>query len=269
MADNTGRGVLIAGLGRFGTAMATKLMALGYDVLAVDEDMATVQRVAPLVTSAAQIDSTNREALLQLGANEFKYAVVAIGTDIEASLLTTAELSDLGVPQIWAKATSDTHRKILLRVGAHDVVMPEQEMGERVAHLVTGQIDDYTVIEDDFVMGETVAPAELCGRTLEASQVRDRFGVTVAAWKPVGQRFTYAKPDTTIERGDTLLVLGHPDRVGFGRIVDRPWSMPDRSVASRQTVNVGLSADHRVSDGRRGALLLNAIAELLNEPERL
>ena len=213
MTDDRGLGVFVVGLGRFGGAIATKLMELGHDVLAVDDNLELVQTYSSIVTSVAQIDSTNRDALLQLGVSEFRYAVVAIGSDVEASILTTAELSDLGVAHIWSKAHNTTHAKILRRVGAHHVVMPEQEMGDRVAHLVTGRMVDYMLFESDFAMVETSAPSQLCGRTLEGSQVRDRFGVTVVAWKPVGQRFTYAEPDTTIERGDTLVVVGHPDKV--------------------------------------------------------
>lgn len=213
VAGASGRGVLVVGLGRFGGAIASKLMDLGHDVLAVDENLELVQAHSSIVTSVAQIDSTNRDALLQLGAAEFQYAVVAIGSDVEASILTTAELSDFGINQIWAKANSNTHARILERVGAHHVVMPEQEMGERVAHLVTGRMADYVLLEEDFAMVETSAPTQLCGATLEGSRVRDRFGITVVGWKPVGQRFTYAKPDTMVERGDTLLVVGHPDQV--------------------------------------------------------
>lgn len=203
----------MVGLGRFGGAIATKLIELGHDVLAIDEDPALVQQYSALLTTVVQSDSTSRESLLQLGANEFRYAVVGIGTDVQASILSVAELSDLGIQQIWAKAISDTHARILKRVGAHHVVMPEQEMGERVGHLVTGQVADYLLVEDDFAMVETSAPAEICGDTLEGAQVRERFGVTVVAWKPVGQSFTYATPDTTIERGDTVLVVGHPEQV--------------------------------------------------------
>ncbi|MDG2114086.1 MAG: TrkA family potassium uptake protein [Actinomycetota bacterium] len=210
---DSGGGVFVVGLGRFGSAMASKLMDLGHDVLAVDENLELVQAHSSVVTTVAQIDSTSRDALLQLGADEFHYAVVAIGSNVEASILTTSLLSELGVDQIWAKANSDAHATILERVGAHHVVMPEQEMGARVAHLVTGQMADYMLLEDDFAMVETSAPTQLCGATLEGSQVRDRFGVTVVGWKPVGQRYTYAKPDTMLERGDTLLVVGRPDEV--------------------------------------------------------
>jgi trk system potassium uptake protein TrkA len=219
MADKGSRGVLVVGLGRFGGAMARTLMDLGHDVLAIDEDPRLVQRFSTVVTSVAQVDSTSRDALTQIGAGEFHYAVVAIGADVEASILTTAELSDLGVENIWAKAMSDTHARILTRVGAHHVVLPEQEMGERVAHLVTGLMADYVLVEDDFAMMETSAPTELFGKTLEAAHVRDRYGITVVGWKARGQHFTYATPETTINAGDTLLVVGDPAQVDiFARL---------------------------------------------------
>ena len=128
-------GVLVIGLGRFGTAVAETLMKLGHQVLGVDADPGNVQRTAARLTHAVEADATDEEVMRQLGAGEFGRAVVGIGTDLEASILSASVLAALEVPDIWAKAITVPHGRILERVGAHHVVFPEHDMGRRVAHL--------------------------------------------------------------------------------------------------------------------------------------
>lgn len=200
--------VLVIGLGRFGTALAETLSDLGHEVLGVDLDPELVQRAVDRLTHVVQADATNLEAMRQLGASEFKHAVVAIGDQIEASTLATAVLIDLEVPDIWAKAISTAHGRILQRVGAHHVVLPEHQMGERVAHLVSGRMLDYIQLDEGFALVETKPPAQLVGRTLGEAQVRTRFGITVVCIKPEGQAFTYATADTKVGPEDILVVAG-------------------------------------------------------------
>lgn len=202
------RRVVVLGLGRFGASLAQELVRRGTDVLGIDNDPLLVQRYADLLTHAAVADSTDEESLRQLDVGDYTHAVVGIGIDIEASILTTAALLDLGLQQIWAKAISRQHGRILERVGAHHVVLPEHDMGERVAHLVTGRMMDYIKFEDDFAMVKTAAPAAIVGRTLAQSSVRSRYGITVVGVKRVGQPFTYATERTVIEPGDLLIVSG-------------------------------------------------------------
>src|SRR5512135_478514 len=133
----------------------------------------------------------------QLGAHEFDRAVVGIGNDIESSILTVAVLVDLGIRQIWAKAISRAHGRILGRVGAHHVVHPEREMGERVAHMVTGRMVDYIEFDDGFALVETRPPAELVGRTLGEAGVRRRYGVTVVCVKRRGEERASPTPPRT------------------------------------------------------------------------
>ena len=140
--------VLVIGLGRFGSSVAKSLVRLGHEVLAVDERPDIVQKFAGEFTHIVSADSTDTEALRQIGAEQFRRAVVGIGTDIEASVLTVLSLSDLGVAEIWAKAISGKHAAILERVGATHVVRPESDMGKRVAHLVTGTMTDYIEFDD-------------------------------------------------------------------------------------------------------------------------
>ena len=116
--------VVVIGLGRFGSAVAESLSHLGHDVLAIDEDAALVQSWGERLAHVVQADTCNAETLRQLGVADFQHAVVGIGTDIEASVLTTLALSELGVPDIWAKAINRNHGRILERTGAHYVVFP-------------------------------------------------------------------------------------------------------------------------------------------------
>lgn len=195
-------------MGRFGAALASELGRLGYEVLAVDTNQRNVQAQSRHVTHIVEADATDSEALRQLGAGDAHHAVVAIGSDIEASILATAALDDLRVPSIWAKAVTAAHGKILLRVGAHHVVYPEHDMGQRVAHLLGDQMLEWMQLDDDFALAETVVPSDVAGLTVLEAGIRARFGVTVVCVKPAGGTFTYATPDTVMERGDVLVIAG-------------------------------------------------------------
>ena len=210
---------LVCGLGRFGGAFATELMKLGHEVLGVDSDPKSVQDHAGILTHVVQADTTDPTALQELGAGDFRTAIVAIGTDIEASILTTSALTDLNIPRIVAKAITQAHGKILQRVGAHRVVFPERDMGVRVAHTVTGRTIDYIQLDPGFALVETTAPSEIVGKTLAQAEVRRRYGITVVCIKPEDGTFTYATPDTVVKEGDILVVAGETRRAeGFSEL---------------------------------------------------
>lgn len=203
-------GVLVIGLGRFGSAIAATLDRLGQDVLAVERNETRVAQWSgrlPLV----QADATNPEALEQLGARDFGVAVVGIGSSLEASVLVTANLVDLGTPQIWAKAVTSEHGRILQRIGAHHVVYPESDAGARVAHLVSGKMLDYIEVEDDFVIVKMRPPKEMQGFTLAQSDLRRRYGVTVIGVKSPGREFVYATPDTRVASSDLIVCSGQEE----------------------------------------------------------
>lgn len=200
--------VVVIGLGRFGGALAESLVRLGHEVLAIDENETLVQSWADRLTHVVQADASNNETLRRLGVPDFARAVVGIGTDIEASLLTVLALSEVGVKDIWAKALSVRHGRLLQRTGANHIVYPEAAMGERVAHLVTGKMIDFIEFDDGFAIVKTRAPQEAAGRTLAESALRSKYGVTVVGVKRPREDFTYARPETVIERGDLLIVSG-------------------------------------------------------------
>ncbi|WP_246537690.1 potassium channel family protein [Saccharopolyspora endophytica] len=210
--DDTNQ-IVIIGLGRFGSSLAAELVRRGSEVLALDSRPNVVQRYADELTHTAVADSTDPESLRQLGVHQFKRAVVAIGTELEASILTTSLLADFGIPHIWAKATSRQHGRILERVGAHHVVLPEHEMGERVAHLVNGRMLDYIELAEHYALIKTHAPAEAVGNTLGELKLRSKYGVTVVGIKRPGEDFTYATADTTVDQQDMLIVAGTTTQV--------------------------------------------------------
>ena len=205
--------VLVIGLGRFGAATAGQLQRQGREVLVVDTDERLVQKWADRVTHAVQADARNIDALRQIGAQEFSVAVVAVGTSLEASVLVTANLADLKIPQIWAKAMSATHGKILARIGAHHVIYPEAEAGERTAHLLTGRMLDFIQFDDDFVLAKLYPPKPIRGVPLKDSGVRTKYRVTVVGVKSPGRPFTYATADTVISNHDLIIVSGASDDV--------------------------------------------------------
>ncbi|YAL82696.1 potassium channel family protein [Dermacoccaceae bacterium W4C1] len=209
----TDRSVLVVGLGRFGTATASSLVEQGLDVVAVDENSELVQKWADDLTHTVVLDSTDEEALRQLGVADMHRAVVAIGTDVEASVLTVVNLSELGVKDIWAKAITRAHGRILERIGARHVVYPESAMGERVAHMISGSLSDYIEFDDGFAIARTVAPRSAWGKTLEEAALRTKFGVTVVGVKELREDFTYARPETLVEPHHELVVCGPTAKV--------------------------------------------------------
>ncbi|MFD1715264.1 potassium channel family protein [Amnibacterium flavum] len=200
--------VLVIGLGRFGAATAGQLDRLDREVLAIDESALLVQKWSERVTHAVQADARSIDALRQLGAEDFSVAVVAVGSSIEASVLITANLVDLKIPQIWAKAISQSHGKILERIGANHVIYPEAEAGERVAHLVSGRMLDYIQFDDDFALVKMYPPKPIRGLSLTQSDVRRKFKITVVGVKSPGKPFTYATADTVVSNHDLIIVSG-------------------------------------------------------------
>jgi trk system potassium uptake protein TrkA len=205
--------VLVVGLGRFGSAVALTMVTRGRDVLGVDNDPVRVQHYADRLTHVLQVDSTEEEALRQIGAAEFSQAVVAIGSDIEGSVLTTSLLVDLGIGEIWAKAISRDHGRILERIGAHHVVYPEADMGERVAHLVSGAMLDYIKFDDGFALAKLEVRESLGDGPLGELGLRARYGVTVVGVRAPGTAFTYADRDTVVVPGSVIAAAGRIEDV--------------------------------------------------------
>lgn len=200
--------VAVIGLGRFGRSLALELMKSGTEVLGIDSSEDIVQELNGRLTHVVQADSTKEEVLRQLSLPEFDRVVVAIGNDVQASILTTSLLLRFDIEHLWAKAVSEAHGTILEQLGVRHVVFPESDMGRRVAHLVRGSMQDFLEIGNDFSLVKMSPPASVIGRTLADSAVRSRAGVTIVAVRKEGGSWTYTTADTVIAEGDTLLVGG-------------------------------------------------------------
>ena len=200
--------VVVIGLGRFGGALALELAAAGTEVLGIDRDEGIVQSFNGRLTHVVRADSTKEEALRQLSVHEFDRAVVGIGSDLEASILTTSSLLRFKKPTIWAKAVSAAHGQILEQLGVEHVVRPEEDMGRRVAHLVRGAMLDYIEFEDGFAMVKTRPPREALNQPLGVTGIRAKHHITVVAVKRKNGEWDYTTPQTVLNLDDEIIVAG-------------------------------------------------------------
>jgi trk system potassium uptake protein TrkA len=213
LADKTSDPVVVIGLGRFGTSLALELARHGTEVLAIDKRPKIVQALAGQITQIAAADATDMEVLRQLGVPDFYRAVVAIGGDLEASILTASLLVELEINDIWAKAISKQHGRILSRIGAHHVVLPEHDMGERVAHLVSGRMLDFMQVDENFALAKTRPPKDYVGLPLGETNLRRKHGITIVAVKSPDEEFTYATAETELTYNDIIIVSGRTEAV--------------------------------------------------------
>ncbi|MFM2352660.1 MAG: hypothetical protein RLZZ608_66 [Actinomycetota bacterium] len=200
--------VAVIGLGRFGRAIALELMETGTEVLGIDTDEDIVQSLNGQLTQVVRADTTNEEVLRQLAVHEFDRVIVAIGTDVQSSILTTSILLRMEIPHLWTKAVSDAHGQILTQLGVKHVIYPEHEMGRRVAHLVRGAALDYIEVDDDYAIVKMPPNRIVEGIRLGDTDLRQEYGVTVMAVQRGTKEWCNADADTVIEAGDTILIAG-------------------------------------------------------------
>ena len=200
---------VIIGLGRFGSSIAKTLYSLGNDVLAIDKDEDVVQEIADNVTHAVQLDATDENALKSLGIRNFDVAVVTIGDNIQSSIMATLLVKELGVKYIIAKGHSDLHAKVLYKIGADRVVLPEKDMGIRVAHnLVSSNILDYIELSEDYSVMEIQVLDEWSGKTLNELKIRRKYGINVMAIKRGDEVNLSPSADDIIEKNDIIVAIG-------------------------------------------------------------
>ena len=199
----------VIGLGRFGTSVAMTLQSLGHEVLAIDSDEETVQKLSDQVTHVVQADTTDENSLHALGLRNFDAVVVAIGADVQANVATTLLLKELGIPYIIAKARNALHGKMLEKIGADRVVYPERDMGQRVAHsLISSNVLDYIELSPDLSLVEVTVPGAFIGRTLQQANMRALYGVNVVAIKRFDKLIVPPQPDELIQESDIMIVIG-------------------------------------------------------------
>ena len=201
--------ILVVGLGRFGSSVALTLYKMGHEVLVMDKNSELVQEMADSVTYAVQADATDEAALRSVGIRNFDVAVIAIGNDLEASILATALIKELGVKKVVAKAQNDLHGKILEKVGADRVIYPEREMGVRLAKYLAGtNILEYIELSPEFSLLEVQAPKKLAGKSLRQLNLRARYGITVVAIRHGDKIFVSPNADDLIAEGYLLVFVG-------------------------------------------------------------
>jgi trk system potassium uptake protein TrkA len=206
--------VLIVGLGRFGTAAALELMALGHEVLAIDNDERRINDIAPDVTHAMQLDASDDEALKAVGAADFDHALVAISGNTEASIFATMALKNLGVANVIAKAATGLHGSILERVGADRVVYPEREMGMRVSHSFSiRDVIDYIDVAPGFGIVKIHPPKSFVGKSLRELELGTRLGLTPVALRRGADVTVNPHRDDRIQATDELILIGRDDRL--------------------------------------------------------
>lgn len=207
------RQILFVGLGSFGFHCARKLEGLA-DVTAIDVDREAIQRIGPYVTRAVVGDGTNREVLEELGVETMDAAVVSLGDRMDASILATLHLKALNVREIFVKAISDEHAKVLQILGASRVIYPERDSAENLAmSIVQPTILDYLRLHGDISLLELLAPDEFVGKNLMQLKLRERYGITVIAIFGPGRRSVSPKPDCVIQRDDKLMVIGENENL--------------------------------------------------------
>lgn len=204
----------VIGIGRFGSSVAQSLHAFGFEVLAVDSNEQRVQAISSSVTQAIQADSTDEEALRAIGIDRFDVVVVAIGTHIQASILTCLILKDLGVPKLIVKAQNDLQAKVLSKIGADKVIFPERDMGHRVAHhLISPSVMDFIELSDGYSIVELQAAPQMIGKSLKQLDIRAKYQCNVIAVKNDGVLNITPSADALIRATDTLVVVGKNEHV--------------------------------------------------------
>lgn len=205
---------IVIGLGRFGSSVTRTLIESGHEVLAVDKNEHLVQELASIATHALQADCSDEAVLKELGVSNFNHAIVAIGDDIQASILTTLLLKELQVPKVTAKAKNEMHGKVLGKIGADQIVYPERDMGVRLAKQLSSQnLIDYIELSPDYNLAEILAPPAMNGRSLKDLNIRAAHGCTIMAIK-TGQRINISpRAEDQIHTGDILLIIGSNEQI--------------------------------------------------------
>ncbi|WP_017727119.1 potassium channel family protein [Halalkalibacterium ligniniphilum] len=199
----------VIGLGRFGGSVCRALIEQGMEVMAIDVDESRVNEFRDIATHAVVANTTDENVLKNLGIRNFDRVIVAIGDNIQASILTTLILGELGVKHITVKAQNDYHEKVLNKIGAEQIVHPERDMGVRIAHhLVSKNVLDYLELSDEYSIIELIVGQKMDGKTLIELDIRAKYGCSVLAIKRGSDIIVSPQASEEIQRGDILIVIG-------------------------------------------------------------
>ncbi|MDS9470435.1 TrkA family potassium uptake protein [Sporosarcina pasteurii] len=200
---------VVIGLGRFGGSIVSELIELGANVMAIDITPSKVDEYADIATQAVVADTTDESALLSLGIRNFQHVIVAIGENIQASILTTLILKEIGVPKLTVKAQNEYHKKLLEKLGADHIVRPERDMGIRVANnVLSNNILDYLELSEEHSIAEIIVDGKVAGRTIIELNIRAKYGINIVAIKRQESIMISPQADEEILEGDVLIVIG-------------------------------------------------------------
>ena len=204
-----GKQYVVIGMGRFGESIAKTLYDMGNDVLVIDKNEEVIADIANSVTHAVQLDATDESALKSLGLSNFDVAIVTIGDDLQSSILVTLLVRELGVKYIVCKAKNDLHAKVLEKIGADRIILPEKDMGVRVAYnLVSSSILDYIELSPDYSIMEFQVLGEWSNKTLNELNLRSKYDINVMAIKQNGKINLSPRADDILKEKDILVVMG-------------------------------------------------------------
>jgi trk system potassium uptake protein len=209
--------IVVIGLGRFGSSAAHTLYEMGHDVLVVDNDEGRVQDMLGKATYSVRGDATNEAVLRELGVPNFDTAIVAIGSDIQSSIMATVLVKSFGIAHVVARAKNQLHGQTLERLGANQVVYPEQEMGLRTAHnLFNPDVLEYMDVGGNFGISKLRVPEDMSQQTLKEAGLtgaRDRYGLAVLAIRR-GQKVIHLPAEEEfLQQGDVLVIASESDRL--------------------------------------------------------
>ena len=199
----------IAGLGRFGRSVAERLTELNKDVICVDKNENTVKELSETIENVYQADCLDEKAMKEIGIAEADTVVVSIGENIEASVMAVAILHTLGVENIYAKAITPLHGRILAKVGAKRVIFPEKEMGSNLANILSG-IDIIQTLASgkSYVFAKIKAPNVFLDKSIKELDVRNKYGLNIIGIERKDDLNINPHPNEIITRDDTLMVVG-------------------------------------------------------------
>jgi trk system potassium uptake protein len=211
----------VIGLGRFGTSIISKLYEAGQEVMGIDINNELVDDIKSSVTHAVALDSTDEESLKSVGIRNFDYVIVAIGNDMQASILTVMLLKEIGVKQVIAKALNKRHGQLLDKVGADWVIHPERDMGERVAHqLLSPNVLNYIELSKEYNIEEIIIPPSMKKKSLRELDLRAKYNVNAIAILSNENLIISPSPDQVLKDGDKLVIIGHRDDINeFANII--------------------------------------------------
>ncbi|MFK3935876.1 potassium channel family protein [Alkalihalobacillus sp. NPDC078783] len=209
MAKHTHKQVAVIGLGRFGGSVCKELYKSGHEVLAIDRDADRVNEYANHATHSIQMDTTDEQTLSLAGITNCSHVVVAIGNDIQSSILTTLVLKELGIQNVWTKAQNEHHHKVLEKIGADRIIHPEYEMGIRIAQFMdTKKIIDYIDLEDDYSIAELYATDKVNGKSLGSLDLRRKYKINILAIKRENRLNASPMPEAVLQTNDLLIIIG-------------------------------------------------------------